>query len=80
MLTMYNVLGKHMLGLVDEHDFSIYSSEVDHFSYQKEGSGLCHDSFLPCWFLLPLLISLVPFLNLEVYCPCTDEEKYICFP
>lgn len=42
-------------------------------------SGLCHDTFLPYWFLLSLLTSLVPFLDLEVYCPGTDEEKCTVF-
>ena len=38
-----------VVGSVDEHDFSIYSSEVDHFSIRRrELTGLCHDLFLPC--------------------------------
>lgn len=49
-LTVYYVLGKQVLGTVDEHDFSIYASEVDLFSFRRKELGcvkihLCHVGF-----------------------------------
>lgn len=62
------------LGTVDEHDFSIYASEVDHFSIRRKELDcviihLCHVV------LLSLPTVLVSSLNTEVYCLCIDEEE-----
>lgn len=68
-----------VLGTVDEHGFSIYASEVDHFSSRRKELDcviihLCHVV------LVSLPTDLVSSLSTEVYCLCVDEEEVHVLP
>lgn len=61
-----------MLGTIDKHDVSIYSSEADNFS--TRGKNLDCVMIYLCHVLVSLPANLILSLNPEVYCPCIDEE------